>query len=311
MIKILRGFWELLVEAGEEFVDDHASKLSASLAYYALFSIGPLLLVIITLLGFFYRKMDVSAEIFDEVRALIGANATGQLQTILTNMSQQTNKTLIGIIGILVFVFGATGIFSEIQSSMNFLWSVKAKPKRSWLKYITDRLLSLVLVIGLGALMMVTILLNFLVDLAANRLKQLPVDVNIVLLKAVNLGLLFVIVTLVFFVIFKVLPDAWVHWKDALVGAIFTTVLFVIGKFLLSYYFGISKSLNLYGAATSIILVLSWVYYCAMILYYGGEFTEAYAHRFGKGIKVNHKAVHIHKHEKEVAAPRKKTDGEA
>jgi len=310
MIKILRGLWDLLAEAGEEFIDDHASKLSASLAYYALFSIGPLLLVVITLLGFFYKKVYVTTEIFDQLQQIIGANATTQLQTILTNMSQQTNKTLIGIIGMLVFVFGATGIFSEIQSSMNYIWSIKAKPKRSWLKYLTDRLLSLVLVIGMGFLMMVTILLNILVDFASGRLKHLLGNADIVLLKAANFGLLFLVVTLVFFVIFKVLPDAWIHWKDALVGAIFTAVLFIIGMYLLSYYFGISKSLNLYGAATSIILVLSWVYYCAMILYYGGEFTEVYAHKYGRGIVVNKKAVHIHKHERKIAARSKKTNPE-
>ncbi len=156
----LRIFYEVLLEAGDEFIEDHATKLSASLAYYTIFSIGPLLLVVITLLGFFYKKANATTEVFDQVRSVIGQSAADELQSILTNMSKQTNMALIGIIGILVFIFGATGIFSEIQSSINYIWSMRAKPKRSWLKYITDRLLSFLLVIGMGFLMLVTILLN-------------------------------------------------------------------------------------------------------------------------------------------------------
>ena len=305
MANRLRRFWNILVDAGLDFVEDHASKLSASLAYYTLFSIGPLLLVIITLLGFFYRKAYITDHIFDQIRNVIGPNATTQVQSVLVNMSHQTNKTMLGVIGVLVFIFGATGIFSEIQGSINYIWSIKAKPKRSWLKYITDRLLSLALVIGLGFLMMVTVFINVLIDLLSGRLKPLLGPANAVLLSTANLALLFVITTLLFTVIFKVLPDAWIHWKDAIIGASFTAVLFIIGKFLISYYFSLSKSSNLYGAATSIILILSWVYYSSLILYYGAEFTEVYAHRHGRGIKVKKNAVHIVKNETQTLATKK------
>ena len=297
MLSRLRNFFSLLAEAGNEFLDDHATKLSASLAYYTIFSIGPLLLVVITLLGFFYKKANATTQVFAQVSDIIGQSATDELQSILTNMSKQTNTTLIGVIAILVFIFGATGIFSEIQSSINYLWSIKAKPKRSWLKYITDRLLSLLLVIGLGFLMLITILLNLMIDLLSGRIEQYFGNISMTLLKAANIGTLYIIVTFVFAVIFKVLPDAKIRWKDAIIGASFTGVLFLIGKFLISYYLGFSKSLNAYGAATSIILVLSWVYYSSMILYFGAEFTEAYAKRWGGGIIVSRKAVHIVKHE--------------
>ncbi len=297
LISKLRNFYNLLVIAGNDFIDDHGTKLSASLAYYTIFSIGPLLLVVITVLGFFVKKASITANVFDQVRGIIGQSATDELQSILTNMSKQTNTTLIGIIGIVVFIFGATGIFSEIQSSINYIWSVKAKPKRSWLKYITDRLLSLLLVIGMGFLMLVTILLNLFIDLLSGRIEHYFGNAHIALLQWSNFGLLFFVVTLVFTIIFKVLPDATIRWKDAILGALFTGVLFLIGKFLISYYLGLSKSINLYGAATSIILVLSWVYYSAMILYFGAEFTEAYAKKWGGGITVSKNAVHIVKHE--------------
>ncbi len=305
MLKKLRKILSLLTDAGNEFLDDNGTKLSASLAYYTLFSIGPLLLVIITLLGFFYKRAFITTEIFDKMRGVVGATATIQLQGVLVNMSHQTNKTLIGIVGILVFIFGATGIFSEIQGSVNYIWSIKAKPKRSWLKYVTDRLLSLVLVIGLGFLLMVTILLNLLIDMLSGRMQYFLHEGSITFIKWGNFGLLFGVVTLVFMVIFKILPDAWIHWKDALIGAAFTAVLFLIGKYLISYYLSYSKSINLYGAATSIIVVLSWVYYSALILYYGAAFTEVYAHRYGKGIAVKDNAVHILKHEMKELSPKR------
>jgi len=297
MLSKLRNFLSLLQEAGNEFLDDHATKLSASLAYYTLFSIGPLLLVVITLLGFFYKKASATTQVFAEVRDVIGQSATDELQSILVNMSKQTNTTLIGVIAILVFIFGATGIFSEIQSSINYLWSIKAKPKRSWLKYITDRLLSLLLVIGMGFLMLVTILLNLVIDLLSGRIEKYFGNISMTLLKVTNFCSLYIIVTFVFAVIFRVLPDAKIRWKDAIIGASFTGILFLIGKFLISYYLGFSKSLNAYGAATSLILVLLWVYYSSMILYFGAEFTAAYAKRWGGGITVSSTAVHIVKQE--------------
>ncbi len=292
-----RNFWDLLVISANEFIDDHATKLSASLAYYTIFSIGPLLLVIITILGYLFEKATITNEVFEQIAAIIGPSATSDLRTVLTNMSKQTNTTLFGIIGILVFIFGATGIFSEMQTSINYIWSIRAKPKRSWLKYILDRLLSLLLVIGMGAVLLVTIFANLVIDMIADRLPKFLGDVNIVLVQGANIAVLFFIVTIIFTIIFKVLPDARIHLKDALIGALFTAVLFLIGKFLITYYFSLARGINAYGAATSIILVLSWVYYSAMILYFGAEFTEAYARKWGKGIKVGKNAVHIIKNE--------------
>jgi len=195
-------------------------------------------------------------------------------------------------------VFSATGIFTEIQGSINYLWSVKATPKRSWLKYISDRLLSLLLILGMGLLMIVSLLVNILFDVLSGRLHSYLGNSDIVLLQAANFCFLFFVVTLLFWVIFKVLPDASIHWKDALIGAVFTSILFLVGKSLISYYFGITiKSVNVYGAAASIILLLSWIYYSALIVYFGAEFTDVYARRWGKGVTVSDHAVYIIKRE--------------
>jgi membrane protein len=297
MFSVIRKFSNLLFEAGNEFIDDHATKLSASLAYYTIFAIGPLLLVIITLLGFFYKKPYVTTSLFDKLAGIIGKQGATQLHGVLDNISRQNNTTLFGIIGGIVLVFSATSIFTEIQSSINYIWSIRAKPKRSWLKYITDRLLSFVLVLGLGLLMIISLLLNLLTDLLNSRLTNFLGDADYFLLKGTNIGLMFLIVTLLFTIIYKVLPDAGIAWIDALIGASFTGVLFLIGKFLITYYLGISKSINAYGAAASIILLLTWVYYSSMILYYGAEFTKVYAMKWGHGITVSENAVYIIKRE--------------
>ena len=291
-------YFQLIREASSEFLDDNCTKLSASLAYYTIFSIGPLLLVIITVLGFFYKRTDaVTGKLFGELGKLIGQSEAAQLKTMIENISHQYHTTLFGIIGVLVLLFGATGIFSEIQSSINYIWSIKAKPKRGWLKYITDRLLSFSLVIGMGFLLIVTLFINLIMDVLTDRLQSFMGHSDTLLLQAADLTLLFVVVTFLFAVIYKVLPDAKIYWKDALAGASFTGVLFLLGKFLITYYLTSSKTFNAYGAAASIILLLSWVYYTALILYFGAEFTKVYAMKWGRGITVFDTAVYIIKRE--------------
>ena len=291
------NYWKVIKEASLEFINDNGTKLSASLAYYTIFSIGPLLMVVITLLGVFYKKSEITPEVFDQVQQLIGKAGADELQSIIANISFHGSSTLFGVIGGVVLVFGATGIFTEIQSSINYIWSIKAKPKRSWLKYITDRLLSFSLIIGSGFLLLVTLFINLVMDLIASRLQHIFGTSNTLLLQGVNILLLFMVVVFLFAVIYKVLPDATIHWHDALIGAAFTGVLFLIGKFLISYYLGSSKMITAYGAAASIILLLSWVYYSSIILYFGAEFTKVYAMRIGKGITIYDTAVYIVKHE--------------
>jgi membrane protein len=297
MASKLRQYFDLIVQAGNEFIDDNATKLSASLAYYTIFSIGPLLLVIITIMGLFYQRSVIADQLFDQLSTLVGRSGSSQLKSIMDNISQQNNTTLFGILGVVILIFGATGIFTEIQGSINYIWSIKAKPKRSWLKYLTDRLLSFSLIIGIGFLMLVTLLVNVLLDLLTTHLQHFFNGTYVVLIAGINLVLLFGVVTFLFAVIYKVLPDAKIFWKDAFVGASFTGILFLAGKFLISYYIASSKSINAYGAAASIIILLSWVYYSSIILYFGAEFTKVYAMKWGKGITVYETAVYIIKRE--------------
>ena len=297
MASKFREYFCLLQSAGNEFVDDNATKLSASLAYYTILSIGPLLLVVITILGLFYKKADVTTRIFYQLGEMVGKSGAEQLKSILDNISKQSHTTLFVIIGIVVLIFGATGIFTEIQGSINYIWSIKSKPKKSWLKYLTDRLLSFSLIIGIGFLMLVTLIINVLIDALTGRLQYHLGFVNVMFAKGINIVLLFAMVAFFFAIIYKVLPDAEIAWKDAFVGSTFTAVLFIAGKFLISFYLGSSASVNTYGAAASIIILLSWIYYSAIILYFGAEFTKVYAMKWGKGITVYETAVYIIKRE--------------
>ncbi len=287
----------MISEAGKEFINDNGTKLSASLAYYTIFSIGPLMLVVITLTGFFYKKTDVTPQLFDQVSLVVGKAGATEIQSILENISLQKNNTLFTIIGIVVLVFGATGIFTEIQSSINYIWSIRAKPKQGWLKYLIDRVRSFSLIVGSSFLLLVTLVVNLVMDLLAERLQRIFPGSSIVLLQCANILLLFAVVSFLFSVIFKVLPDAHIRWKDALIGSSFTGLLFLAGKFLIGYYLGKSTSVNTFGAAASVILLLTWVYYSSIILYFGAEFTKVYAMTFGSGITINETAVYIEKRE--------------
>ena len=292
----IKTYFKLLKEAANEFSLDNATKLSASLAYYTIFSIGPLLLVVISLAGIFYGPEDITGRIHAQMSGLVGEGGANTIRDMLASISQQQNKQFFGILGAVILAFGATGVFVEIQSSINYIWSIRAKPKRGWLKFIKDRFLSFSLIVGVGFLLIVSLVISAVVDSLTSRLASFLGEANLVLAKVTSMALLFAIISFMFSVIYKVLPDAKIAWKDAFVGASFTGVLFLIGKFLIGLY--LSKSnFDTYGAAASIIIILSWVYYSAMILYFGAEFTKVYAMEKGKGIVPYETAVFIVKRE--------------
>lgn len=291
-----KTYFRLLKESAMEFSNDNALKLCASLAYYTIFSIGPLLLVILSLAGLFFEQETVTGRVFNQIRTLVGQEGAKQIQDIIINMQQQNTAAKFSIIGIIVLLVGATSVFAEIQDSINYIWSIKAKPKKGWLKYLKNRLLSFSLIIGLGFLLIVSLLVNTVVDAITERLQALFADVAVIFFQIFNYLLIYVIVSGIFAVIYKVLPDARIKWKDVLIGASFTGVLFLLGKILIGLYLG-NSDFNTYGAAASIIILLTWVYYSSAILYFGAEFTKVYALNEGGGIEPYDTAVFILKNE--------------
>ena len=281
------------------FIDDRGLKLSASLAYYTLFSLAPLLLLVISLAGFFFGRDAIQGQIFSEINGLIGNTAAAQIQEIIKNMelSGKTNSAV--LIGSITLLIGATTVFAEIQESINMIWKLKAKPKRGWVKIIKDRFLSASLIVGLGFLLIVTFIVNGLLLVLSEWMKSYFPDVTLIIFQLLNIIIGFAVITTLFGVIFKVLPDAKIAWKEVRAGAFFTACLFLLGRFLIGLYIEKSNTGLAYGAAGSLIVILVWVYYTAAILYIGAEFTRVYSDFMGFKIEPADYAVVVEEHEKE------------
>lgn len=290
----------LFKETFNQFIDDNALKLSAALSYYTIFSLPPLLMIIISLCGFFFGAEAVRGEIFGQINGLVGNEAALQIQEAIKNVKLSNSSTFATTVGIIVLIIGASGVFTEIQDSLNYIWGIKAKPKRGLMKFIKNRLVSFSMIGSVGFLLMVGLIVNSLMDVLNNRLAtRFPQD-TIYLFYAANILIVFIIITLLFTVIFKTLPDGKIVLRDCIIGASFTALLFMIGKFAIGAYLGSSAIASVYGAAGSIILILVWVYYSAIILYFGAEFTKVYALTHGQKIIPNEYSVKVIKDDIEI-----------
>lgn len=275
------------------FSDDKAMKYSASLSYYTVFSIAPLIIVVISAAGILFGREAVQGRIFDQIKGLVGADAALQIQDMISKTHSSGSTIFASIVSGIVVVLGATGIFAEIQDSINSIWGLKSKPKNGIVKMILTRLISFSLIISLGFVLMVSLAVNAFVSVITNQLASIIPGAGTYFLLTINQVLIFAILTFMFAVIFKVLPDARIKWRDVSRGAMLTAVLFMIGKYLIGLYVGKSNFANVYGAAGSIIIIMVWVYYTAVILYFGAEFTKVYAIQYGSRITPNNYAVWV------------------
>jgi membrane protein len=296
-MKKVKNFLKTIKKAAIEFNNDNGLKLSASLSYYTIFALGPILIIIISLAGVFFGRAAIQGKVYEQMSGIVGHDAGMQIQQIISNI-EQTKHTVTGtVIGTIILVIAATGVFTEIQGSINYIWSVKSKPKKGFLKIIINRLLSFSLLVSIGFLLMVSLLANSVMDLLSDHLKSFFEDSTIYIFYGINIIIILIITSLLFAVIFKILPDASIKWKDAFTGSVFTAFLFLLGKFLISLYVSKSNIDSTYGAAASIIAILLWVYYSSIILYFGAEFTRTWAIYYGSGITPADTAVFIVKQE--------------
>jgi len=298
-MKLVKQFWKLLKETFSAFIEDHAIKLSASLAYYTIFSIPPLLLLIITACGFFFGEEAIRGEVFGQIRGLVGDSAAVQVQEAIKNIKLAKNTTFATVFGLVMLFLGASGVFAEIQDSINYIWSLKAKPKKGLIKYLKNRLASFSMIAVVGFLLTVSLMVNAVMDLISNKLQLIFPSVTVYVFYALNVLLVLIVLTALFTIIFRTLPDGKVGLKDTMIGSLFTALLFMFGKFLIGFYLGNSGISTAYGAAGSVILLLVWVYYSAIILYFGAEFTKVYSYLFGSKIQPNSYAVYVEKKEVE------------
>lgn len=258
---------------------------STVISYYTIFSLPGLLVIIVNLAGYFFGKDAVTEKLTGEIQGVIGPEAAGDVANILARAWEAEGFTAASIVGIATLIFGATGVFYQLQQTLDIVWEVKPEPKRKFLKLIMDRLFSFGLILTVGFLLLISLVLSALVsylgDWVATHLSN---ALNIVF-RILDFGISLAGVTVLFAAIYKVLPDAEVRWKDVWVGAFVAAVLFVLAKYLLGFYFSKAEPASTYGAAGSIVLIMLWVTYGGLILLFGAEFTRIYADRYGEEIR--------------------------
>lgn len=309
--------FDLLKETVGEFVDQNAFHKGAALAYYTIFALPPILIIIINSVGIFYGEDAVSGEIYMELREVVGRQGAMDIQLMVENVfnSEQTNFAT-AVSGITLFV-ASTAVFIFIQDSLNEIWGVRPKPRRQYLKLLIDRVLSFAMIISLSFLLLVSLVINAaLSKLGAFLLKKLSY-LTVYLLHGLNLAISLVVIAILFAGIYKILPDARIRWRDVSVGAFVTAVLFTIGKGAIGFYLGTSDVASIYGAAGTVIVLLTWVFFSSQILFFGAIFTHVYARKYGANIYPSEYAVRVVRQEVEVGkqpvneAPVKKVDLEA
>jgi membrane protein len=287
------SIWQIIKQTFILFIDNSATSKSAALAFYTFFSLAPILLIVICVGNIFYQRDALEGTLIGQIQAFVGIDAATQIQAILRKASTSRINSLASVISITVLVISATGVFTEIQTSINSIWQLKPKPRKGWLKYLLNRVLSLSMVLGLGFILMVSLVVSTVLDLIMHRIITLLPEGSVVITYSVNLLLTMVITSFLFGVIFKLLPDAKIEWKDVRSGAFATAILFMLGKFAIGFYLGKSNPGGVYGAAGSVVIILLWVYYSAMILYFGACFTKVYAVFTGRKIYPSQYAVFI------------------
>ena len=298
------GFFRFNKQVISEFIADNVLKYSASLAYYTILSLAPLLIIILSITGKLFGEEAVRGELYGEIKDLVGSDAALQVQTAVQNVHLSSDNFFASAIGVVVLIIGATGIFGEIQDSLNRIWGLRLRQtKKVWWKLLIDRLISFSLIISLGFVLVVSLLLNALVAALSVEISSWFSSSGEKLLLVLDNVLSLAITTVLFGTIFKVLPDAKIKWRDVLVGSLITAILFMLGKYGIGFYLGQSNLTNIYGAAGSVIILMVWVYYSAAILYLGAVFTKVYATNYGGKIYPNDYSVWIKVEEVPVSKP--------
>lgn len=279
-----RGIWVLLKDSFEGFSDDKLPKLGGSLAYFTLFSLGPMLLVLIFLAGLFLGRSAVEGSLYNQMAQLVGADAAGQLQQIIRSASSSKGGVAAAVVGGATLLIGATSMFTEIQDSINTIWRLQIKP-RQWLQLLISRLLSFGVIATMGLLFLVSLAASAIVEGLGQKLSVYIPGIGVLLIYIGSQALTLLLAMVLFAFIFKFLPAARLQWRDVWPGALATALLFMIGRFAISFYITHSDFGSTYGAAGSLVVLLVWVYYSSLILYFGAEFTKAYINRFRSGIR--------------------------
>jgi membrane protein len=287
MKKVLANLPTLLKLTYQDWKNDKASRLSAALAYYTIFSLAPMLLIIIALTGLFWSRDVVQEQVLSQIEGLVGAEGRTFIADLLTSASNPARGIFATIVGIITLLWGALGVFNELHNALNTIWEVKEEETQGFVeaikKVIFGRLLSFSMLLGIGFLLLVSLVISAGLSAVQETVGN-AIPVSEVLLQILNLVISIAVITVLFALIFKFLPDAEIAWRDVWLGAFVTSVLFSIGKFLIGLYLGNSSVGSSFGAAGSLVVLLLWIYYSAQILLFGAEFTQVYANKYGSKI---------------------------
>lgn len=286
------SFRYLVTETFKEWRDDKASRLAAALSYYTVFSLPPLLVISLAIVGRFYDRQAAQDQLLNQVGQLVGESGRQAIAQILENVSDPTLSSIAAIVSVAALLFAASGVFNELHESLNQIWEVEPKPSRGIIGTIRDRLFSFGLVLGIGFLLLVSLILStVLAGVSEYVFDTVPAFLSVG--RVLNFVVSFGVYTILFALIFKFIPDVEIKWRDVWLGATVTALLFSFGKWGISVYLGQSAPASAYGAAGSLIVILVWVYYSAQILFFGAEFTQVYANRFGGRIRADEDAMMV------------------
>lgn len=284
--------WRLLKATFTEWQEDKSSRLAAALAYYTVFSLAPLLMIVILVASFIFGD-ESKTVVIDQFQSLVGRQGAETIQTAIENTSQsQGESTIASLFSLVALLLGASGVFAQLQGALNTVWEVEAKPGKGIWGFLRQRFLSFGMIIGICFILMVSLVVSAGLAGFSAYINRLAPGLGIVG-QILNLAISFGVFTLLFALIYKVLPDVKITWKDVWVGSGITALLFAIGKFVLGVYIGNGGVGSTYGAAGSVIVLLVWVYYSAQILFFGAEFTQVYARKYGSQIVPDQHAVPV------------------
>ncbi|HEX2866007.1 MAG TPA: YihY/virulence factor BrkB family protein [Ignavibacteriales bacterium] len=275
--------WNVIKETGSKWSDDKAPKLAASLSFYTIFSIAPLLLLIIAIAGFVFGNDAAQGKIVEELQSFVGHESAVLIQNAIKQSSNIQSGIIATVIGVVTLLLGASGVFLELQDSLNMIWKVRRRPAKALAAFIRSRLVSFSLIIAVGILLMASLIVSTLITALSGFIEHY-ISIPAFVLSLTDFAVSLIIMIVLFSLIYLVLPDVKLSWKDVRIGGLITSLLFILGKYLISLYLGRSSISSTFGAAGSLAIFIVWIYYTAQILFLGAEFTYVYAVRFGSGI---------------------------
>ncbi|OFM83980.1 YihY/virulence factor BrkB family protein [Weeksella sp. HMSC059D05] len=283
----IKDLYKIIIQTIVEFTDDCLMKMSASLTYYAMFSLSPVLLIVLSMASLLYKKEAIENRLYYEIKELVGSELAIQIQDFVANSAVSGDSNIALIIGVGVLIFGATTVFTDMQDSFNLIWRIEAVPKRAMLKFLANRGVSFLFIMILGFILFSSVIVSSLVvRFGEDILHWLDISqtISASTFMMINNILSYVLAVIVFFLLFKFLPDIKVKPKPILIGSLVTAGLFFVAKYFISYYLSISKYNTIFGSAGSIVILLLYIYYNAAIMYFGAKFTKVFTEYYGFGV---------------------------